>query len=670
MRLTVTMVINKNKWTGLLPLNRGEKISSLGLWCRDIAQSQTTGNCPSNLDDDRKFLVVDTASDGNVLQFSELFDYQSDVGNIIFASANVTFGFNYTAERYPRCSAVTGTPTCYCATAACDQTSENLVALETWTLNSTMTFDSTATTFVGGVTPLTNHHSPRIGLPPIIYVPHMLPTENVSFPLTAVDEDGATVVQWTSGRGVVSVSSNGIATVTPLFLRDSNGFASKSEGWKHHLFKARITAVDPVLSNARLTSPMEFYVKSCPLGGPVPINNRWDGSGLTSTNGGFSTPRFVTLGLGRCTESNGVAVTPAVFDKIKCFGPGKVWEDVWVTAPQTTFVCTVGERCEANVTAVQLNFETTKECSWSGYAGGTRCSSLLTLTTGVLMDFSTATQTGEHAAFADKPGFSSTAVTRFFPFMGRSENIYNQSLPYHGDIGRKEMFCATARSNSTVNGDLVSACWSTPHCVTVEVLGRRPSTVSPAVSAVCPDRIRGDFSQYLTGACPDVYLCMGSDTTSEISIEAVDVDYGETVNVKIDSLTNLGENLGDAVNGYSSSLINASKLTYPLNNPLVNSYCAQRTVDPTAPVAQIPSVAALSTVQCGSGLMKVNVNLAISATKSPVKALTDSLGRNVFSASRVLHVLTRRAFDTNVCPHESTYGTYVCVCVFMFGYVY
>ena len=98
------------------------------------------------------------------------------------------------------------------------------------------------------------------------------------------------------------------------------------------------------------------------------------------------------------------------------------------------------------------------------------------------------------------------------------------------------------------------------------------------------------------------------------------------MSVKIDALTNLGENLGDAINGYSASLINVSTITYPMNNPLVNTYCRARAVDPTLSIAQVPAVPALSSVNCAQGLLKINVDLAISATKSPINVLQDSRG--------------------------------------------
>jgi hypothetical protein len=127
------------------------------------------------------------------------FDYQpgNGVNSDIFLSLglvpeNVTFGFNYTAGRYPMCSSLTGlaTPTCYCHTAECTVASESSASFPEWTLTSTMTFSSNANQFTGGVTPTTDHHSPRISLPPIVYVPYMKPDENTTFFLSAsaVDE--------------------------------------------------------------------------------------------------------------------------------------------------------------------------------------------------------------------------------------------------------------------------------------------------------------------------------------------------------------------------------------------------------------------------------------------------------------------------------------------------
>ena len=127
------------------------------------------------------------------------FDYQpgNGVNTDIFLSLglvpeNVTFGFNYTAGRYPMCSSLTGlaTPTCYCHTAECTVVSESAAGFDEWTLTSTLTFSSNANQFTGGVTPTTDHHSPRISLPPIVYVPYMKPNENTTFSLSssAVDE--------------------------------------------------------------------------------------------------------------------------------------------------------------------------------------------------------------------------------------------------------------------------------------------------------------------------------------------------------------------------------------------------------------------------------------------------------------------------------------------------
>ena len=60
---------------------------------------------------------------------------------------------------------------------------------------------------------------------------------------------------------------------------------------------------------------------------------------------------------------------------------------------------------------------------------------------------------------------------------------------------------------------------------------------------------------------------------------------------------------------------------FPDNLPLVNSYCLQRAVDPTLPIAQVPSVVALSSVECRNGFKTVDFNLDFAATKSPISSL-------------------------------------------------
>lgn len=81
--------------------------------------------------------------------------------------------------------------------------------------------------------------------------------------------------------------------------------------------------------------------------------------------------------------------------------------------------------------------------------------------------------------------------------------------PYEFDIGRKIPMCFQARECET-------CCFSIPHCVTVEILGRVPRVVSPAAQPTCPTTTfqsdlkpldllpaRGDFGS----ACPHLYTC-------------------------------------------------------------------------------------------------------------------------------------------------------------------
>uniref|UniRef100_A0A7S0WBU6 LysM domain-containing protein n=1 Tax=Hemiselmis tepida TaxID=464990 RepID=A0A7S0WBU6_9CRYP len=650
MRLTLSLVVDRELWTAksVTKPSRGTTWPH-GTLCRDTSQPVTkAGNCLRDAGQLLNHWVVNETKTGwNVLQYTELFDYDPGSGinaglfpTLADVPENVTWGFNYTELRYPRCDTITNPvnpPTCYCQTIECLPSTEAAVGGDYWTVDSTITFSTDGVNFVDGVTPLTDNHSPRFTVPPIVYVPHMNPDENVTFQIAAVDEDGATRLTFgKGGTGVVSVSPSGVVTVPPLLSRfvapSANAGAPILPTYTiNHLFRARVKAIDPV-PNPPISTTVEFYVKSCAFGGPVPLNRKPDGTGYFTYSGGKSTPVFVEVGHGRCTESDGTALSPMVADRIACLGMSKTWEPVWVTAPTTKFQCRLGVECVAAVTAVQLDFSSTAECSFSGVAGGVRCSSLMGSGLGAVMDYDLISANGEHAAWPDSTTFENPAVVRIYPFAGRAA----YPLPYVADIGRREAFCVAARNNATDTS--VSECWSPPHCVEVEVLGSIPQTVSPAISDTCPDRTAADISQYREGECPDIYLCGNSDSFGEIVLHGMDADEGETVNVKIDTLglTNLGQNLGDPANGYSSSLLNASVLVYPLNDPPTNTYCRERTVDPTLPVALLPAVPALAPgpsissgggVRCNSGLMKVTFNLDFAPSgNSPITAQTDSRG--------------------------------------------
>jgi len=83
------------------------------------------------------------------------------------------------------------------------------------------------------------------------------------------------------------------------------------------------------------------------------------------------------------------------------------------------------------------------------------------------------------------------------------------TAPYEYDIGKKIPMCFQARECPT-------CCYSLPHCITVEILGREPEVLSPAVEDTCPTRafqsdlkpldLLPQHAEYKAG-CPHLYTC-------------------------------------------------------------------------------------------------------------------------------------------------------------------
>ena len=90
---------------------------------------------------------------------------------------------------------------------------------------------------------------------------------------------------------------------------------------------------------------------------------------------------------------------------------------------------------------------------------------------------------------------------------GGSEGKYTR--PYEFDIGRKIPMCFQARECET-------CCYSIPHCITVEILGRVPEVLSPAAQPTCPTTtFKSDLKpldllpnrQQFSSDCPHLYVC-------------------------------------------------------------------------------------------------------------------------------------------------------------------
>eukprot|EP00281_Chroomonas_sp_CCMP1168_P013541 CAMPEP_0206284796 /NCGR_PEP_ID=MMETSP0047_2-20121206/40968_1 /ASSEMBLY_ACC=CAM_ASM_000192 /TAXON_ID=195065 /ORGANISM="Chroomonas mesostigmatica_cf, Strain CCMP1168" /LENGTH=367 /DNA_ID=CAMNT_0053715279 /DNA_START=301 /DNA_END=1401 /DNA_ORIENTATION=- len=333
LRFVLTLVIDRKLWPERLltaaPVTGGTWPH--GMLCYDKnLQLGTAPNCltPSTTPPGPTFLVMNvTDTDRAYLQWTKMFDYDpaNSLNGQIYAAGgipqNITAGFNYSAGRYNPCWAggsSNNEPPCFCHTRECTPTLEQAAVLETWTLETKATFNKNALALTRGVAAVTNHHAPRISTPPIVYVPFMYVGENVTWQMTAVDEDGDTVPTFSAGAGVVTVSSTGMATVGPLASR--NAINSQGNGglpvntfyYLNYHFRARMTAIDNTIAFQPLTSTVEFMVKSCGQGGARPVNYMLDGSGLftytipspyTPTAGTLvdTAPIFAQVGPGRCT---------------------------------------------------------------------------------------------------------------------------------------------------------------------------------------------------------------------------------------------------------------------------------------------------------------------------------------------------------------------------------
>ena len=175
---------------------------------------------------------------------------------------NVTIGYNFSAGRrgfrdrlgpivseYPSCPThkfllkqdqpallVNQNPACQCLTARCITADEDSGTFhDAWAATSTVTFLSDFQTFRMGVTPNTQHHAPRIFAPSVLYLPLLQPVtmgSNFTFrAIEAADEDGMTVLEWSTGRGsVLDIAKDGRLTMPAVATMDGSNTPWPS-GW-------------------------------------------------------------------------------------------------------------------------------------------------------------------------------------------------------------------------------------------------------------------------------------------------------------------------------------------------------------------------------------------------------------------------------------------------------
>ena len=342
----------------------------LGTFCRDISLPlDYPDNCVTKL----PFWVMNITSEGQFglsnnpsggyayLQHASQWDYsknpdtndglgmsgsQEDSNNVLYdvklegqenpppVPKRLTVGYNFSSglrgfdaetdsmsPEYPRCSEDLSTisafdnPSCYCLTATCSQEDEvaapaRFIGENEWTITSDVTFDPDNKTFNMGVTPNTQHHSPRIFGPTILHLPLIHPlsmgTSNHSFnALAAADEDGATTVTWETGTGsVLTISSDGVMNMPALATKaEENTPWVEVDGWFNNqevlkekklnrwnnwwLWKVRMNVIDNATftGGSPVTSSLLMTAKVC-----------W-GGGLASEGGksiGLYVPHTVT----------------------------------------------------------------------------------------------------------------------------------------------------------------------------------------------------------------------------------------------------------------------------------------------------------------------------------------------------------------------------------------
>ena len=335
----------------------GQK-TQLGTFCRDISLPlDYPDNCVTNL----PFLVMNITSEGQFglsnnpsggyayLQHASQWDYslnpdtndglgmsgtQEDSNNVLYEKLEgqenappfpkrLTIGYNFSSglrgfaaeaqpmsPEYPRCSEGLSTastidnPSCYCLTATCEEDDvaapARFIGENEWTITSDVTFDSDDKTFNMGVTPNTQHHSPRIFGPTILHLPLIHPlsmgTSNHSFnALAAADEDGATTVTWETGTGsVLTISSDGVMNMPALATKaeEDKPWVDVEKGWFNQqplllekklnrwnnwwLWKVRLNVIDNATftGGSPVTSSLLMTAKLCWGGGKVAIGGQ------------------------------------------------------------------------------------------------------------------------------------------------------------------------------------------------------------------------------------------------------------------------------------------------------------------------------------------------------------------------------------------------------------
>ena len=548
---------------------------------------------------------------------------------------NLTVGFNFTAGRknfqdpfrpivkpYVRClfsprftGISTGTRSCYCATARCKDSDEGGGSIfDPWTATSMVTFFTDISTFRMGVTPNTQHHAPRIFAPSTIFLPLLQPISmaaNFSFrAIEGADEDGQTVLEWSTGSGsVLQISKDGIFTMPALATL--GGFDSPwPQGWvdwyKWFTWKVRVNAIDKG-TDPPVTTTMTFQAKLCTGSVNTFVPVLPDAIGVRiSKLGNVQTQTIYVKDWGpSCVVS---ATSPTRMTNIvnhteaTCAARGGFWMGGrFLTRAPSLVECHMDVPCEFEVHSVLLDFKNNGmlSCKWSDQPrnfGEKWCHEIIQgPEIGVTHNAFHVAYTGEHTHGVNEVANPGRLLIK--PFQGR--NRYKNPYPF--DIGRKEVFCLTSTSNATA-----FPCPSLPHCVTVHVKGRAPVVTSPLASATCTARNRSDASEYLRGQCPDLYACWRSDTLSEITLSAEDPDIGETVNIVVDSISTYTR--------YSSDMHKLTTIAYPRiagstdGGVDVNNHCRERKKDP--PFAQAASenpptrfiqVATMSSTDDGGG---------------------------------------------------------------------
>jgi hypothetical protein len=536
--------------------------------------------------------------------------------NYLAVPFNLTVGFNFTAgrrgfrdkfgpivEEYPRCPFSSFTlfgpthwsnegqnPSCYCLTARCIQGDETSGRFdEGWTVTSTVTFFPDFNTFRMGVTPNTQHHSPRIFAPAVMYLPLLQPqTMGTNFTFRAIegaDEDGSTTLEWSTGAGsILQVSKDGTLMMPPLAIMTNNDGQFTSDqpwvsGWpewyKWFTWRVRVNAIDKATDPLVFTSVI-FSAKLCTktLLKFVPITH--DNAGVRIAALGDVQTIYVKDWGPSCVHNQ----TRRRLDlenttQADCLAVKGDWmgNQHFYTKPDKEVVCHVEQPCSFELHSVRLDFTSAgvTRCKWSDQPilAGERYCHELTMGPYVVVshDAFHVSYTGEHEH--GENSFTNPGKILIKPFQGRrwSKN------PYTFDIGRREVFCLSSKSNDTD-----AHCPSLPHCVTVVVKGRAPIVTSPKSSDTCAYRTKNDASEYLQGQCPDLYACWRSDTVSEITLAAEDEDAGETVTIVVDSISTYTR--------YSSDGHNVTEIAYPKiegssNGGVdINDHCRARAKDP------------------------------------------------------------------------------------------